>query len=195
MLSGELRLMLKGLPWWWYAGAFGLAMASLFNPVESVRQFVLPVAWLWPMLIWSQMGMREVRHNTQQIVFSAPSPVLRQLPATWLAGVLIAVLLGGAAAIRFAVVGDTQALIAWGAGALFLPALALALGVWGSSSRAFEIVLLIMWYIGPMNRVTVLDYTGASPESWQMGMPTIFAALTVLLLIAAFIGRARQLQR
>ena len=47
VLLAELKLLVKGQPWWWYSGAAGLIIASVASPTESVRQFVLPFAWIW----------------------------------------------------------------------------------------------------------------------------------------------------
>ena len=70
-------------------GVIGWWIAALAAPLDGVRQFVLPLTWLWPVLIWSQMGTREARHNTGAILFASAYPVKRQLPAVWLAGIII----------------------------------------------------------------------------------------------------------
>jgi len=101
ILLAEFKLMLKGLRWWWLAVAGGLILAGLLAPTAAVRQFILPFGWLWPVLLWSPMGVRETRHQTSQLFFSAPYPLRRQLPATYLAGLLVAVLTGSGAGLRF----------------------------------------------------------------------------------------------
>jgi hypothetical protein len=117
----------------------------------------------------------------------------RQLPAVWAAGVLLAVITGGAALARFALAGDWTAAGAWAVGALFIPTLALALGVWSGSGKLFEIVFLIFWYLGPMQRVAPLDYLGAVPQAVEAGMPLVYLIATALLGLAAVAGRKRQL--
>ena len=191
VLAAELRLALKGLPWWWYVAAAGLVIAGLTAPAQGVRQFVLPLAWIWPVLVWSPMGNRESRFGTGELLFSAPRPVGRQLPAVWMAGVLIAAIVGGGVAVRYLAAGDFAALGAWAAGALFIPSLALALGVWSGSGKLFEAVYLLLWYIGPMNRTPELDYLGATGQ----GRPLVWLAATALLACMAVAGRRWQLQR
>lgn len=191
VLAAELRLALKGQPWWWYAVAAGLVIAGLTAPVNGVRQIVLPLAWIWPLLVWSPMGNRESRFGTGELLFSAPRPVGRQLPAVWMAGVLVAAMVGGGAAARYLMGGDFAALTAWVAGALFIPTLALALGVWSGSGKLFEAVYLFLWYVGPMNRTPELDYLGATGQ----GRPLYWLAATALLAAAAVAGRRWQLHR
>jgi hypothetical protein len=186
LLGMELRLLGKGLPWWWYAGALGIILASAATPAEVVRQGLLPAAWLWPTLLWSSLGTREAKHQTGPLVFSAPRPLLRQLPALWLAGVVLAALMGSGAAFSLLRAGDMAGLLSLAGGCLFVPALAAALGVWSGSSKAFEIVYVVVWYIGPVNRVDALDFTRAP-------LPAL-ALIAALLLAAAYMGRRRQIR-
>ena len=190
VLIAELKLLLKGQLWWWYAVAGGLIVAGLVTPVEGVRAFVLPAAWIWPTLIWSRLGNREMTNNTHQMVFASASPVWRQLPAQWLAGFLVTALTGSGVAVKLLTAGDTVGLIAWLSGTLFIPSLALALGVWSNTSKVFEIVYLSLWYVGPLNNVPAVDYLGAHSS----GNVAFFIPLSVLLVVAAFAGRMRQVR-
>jgi hypothetical protein len=190
-----LRLALRGQPWWWYLGALGWAVAGLLAPADASREFLLPAAWLWPLLVWSAMGTREAQHRTEGLIFANPYPIRRQLPATWLSGLIVALLSGSGVALRLALVGDWPALLAWVVGVLFIPTLALALGVWSGSGKAFEGVYAVLWYVGPVNRLTALDYMGATDESVAAGVPFYYLALTALLLGLAVLGRMRQIER
>ncbi len=190
VLIAELKLLLKGQRWWWYVVAGGLIVAGVVNTPQIVRTYILPLAWVWPILIWSGLGNREIRQNAHQMVFSSAAPLWRQLPATWLAGFLVTLLAGSGVALKLFLVGDTTGLLAWLSGALFIPSLALAFGVWSNSSKVFEIVYLCIWYLGPMNKLTAIDYLGANSDGNLM----FFLPLTAVLIVLAFAGRARQLQ-
>jgi hypothetical protein len=194
VLAAELRLALKGLRWWWWAVALGTFIATLAAPLPAVKQIALPLAWIWPILVWSPLGTRESRFDTGGLLFSAPRPLLRQLPATWAAGVVLAMLTGSGAALHFLVKGDFAALGAWLVGALFIPTFALALGVWSGTSKLFEILYLVVWYIGPMNHVPAMDYLGSTEAGLAQGMPLVYLAVTAMLATAAVAGRRWRLQ-
>jgi hypothetical protein len=164
VLFAELRMLLNGRRWWWWLVMAGLTVAILANPHSTAVQYLLPVAWLWPLAIWSKMGNRERKNNTYQMVFSSARPVLRQLPAAWLAGVLATALLeiGGVVVARSS--GDLPGLAGWVGAVLFVPALALALGVFSSGSRLFEVVYLIWWYVGPFQQTPGIDFTRGAPH-------------------------------
>jgi len=194
VLRAELRLALGGQPWWWYLGALGWVIAGLLAPVDAAREYLLPAAWLWPLLIWSSMGAREVQHRTEELVLANPHPLRRQLPATWLSGWIVALLAGSGVALRLVLAGHWSALLTWAVGALFIPTLALALGAWTGSGKAFEGLYAAIWYIGPVNQMAALDFMGATDKSIAAGVPFYYLALTVILLGLAVVGRMRQLR-
>jgi hypothetical protein len=193
LLKAELRLLLKGQRWGWYAVAAGLIIAGLAAPPESGRKFALPLAWIWPILLWSSLGNREARHATSELVFSAAWPLRRQLPAAWAAGFLLALATGIGVAVRFALAGNWPALGAWAIGAAFIPTLALALGAWSGTSRPFEAIYLSLWYIGPIQQVAPMDFMGAVADAVKAGVPLAYLVGTVLLGAAAVLGRRRRL--
>jgi hypothetical protein len=195
VLRAELRLALRGQPWWWYLGALGLGISGLVASADVSRQYLLPAAWIWPLLIWSAMGTREVQHRTDELMFSTPHPLRHQLPAIWLSGVAVAVLTGSGVALRLMLDGLWPVVFAWAVGALFVPTLALTLGVWTGGGKAFEGLYTVLWYVGPLNGLTALDYVGVTDEAVAAGVPLIYLALTVALMGLAAVGRRRQIVR
>ena len=190
VLTAELKLLLKGQRWWWYVVMAGIMIACLTIPSSAVREFALPIAWVWPILVWSAIGNREVHNNVQQLTFSSASPLLRQLPAQWLAGFIVTLLVSIGAIIRLTVDGNTAGLLALLSGALFIPSLALASGVWSGTSKLFEIVYMLIWYLGPLNKLMALDYIGSHGN----GRPEFFIPVSIVLIALAFIGRSRQIR-
>jgi hypothetical protein len=193
MLAAEIRLMIKGQKWWWYAIAAGLLIASAAVPAPGPRGMVLACAWFWPVILWSGMGVRESRDRTDQVLFSAPHPIARQLPAVWMAGITLALLTGCGFAIRLVAAGNTRGLLAWFVGALFTPTLALALGVWSGSSKPFVVLYTILWYVGPLHAIPLLDFMGSAPATAATNYPATYLVVTCVLIVIAIAGRKRQL--
>jgi hypothetical protein len=183
IVAAELRLMLKGKRWWWYLVAAGLAIACIFAPFDAARGGVLVAAWLLPIFAWSPMGSRESRHATESLIFSSPRALSRQLPAIWSAGVLVALFAGGGVGARLLFNGDHHGFAAWFAGAVFIPTVALALGVWTGGSKAFEALYIIWWYMGPAHHIPGIDFMGTTPAS---SSPAPYLIATVFLLAAAY---------
>ncbi len=189
LVLSELALMLKGLRWWWYVAAAGLVVAEFASPTVQAREGVLLAAWIWPVLIWSQMGCRESHHATQSLIFSAERVVYRQLLAIWSAGVLVAILTGAGTGVRLLLSSDWHAAAGWFAGALFIPSMALALGVWSGSTKFFEALYTVWWYVGPLHQLPGLDFMGTSPGS---SSPALYLTLAAASLLAACVGRRQQ---
>ena len=190
----EIRLLIKGIRWWWFVLLAGLTVAGLLIPTESARGYLLPVAWVLPLALWSTLGTREARYNTNQFIFSAPHPLSRQFPLRWLAGVTVALVTGIGVAVNLILAGDWLHFSAWGIGAMFIPTLALVLGVWSGSNKLFEVVYMLWWYAGPINRMEGLDFMGTS-SSLQINGVLLYGVLTILLLGFAAVGRKLQIKR
>jgi hypothetical protein len=186
----ELRLMLNGRSKWWYVVAVGLFAAGAAVPNAQARQAIAGFAWIWPVLIWSQMGSREARHATESLVFSSERALYRQLPALWAAGVIVALLTGGGYGLRLLLSGDTRGLAGWFLATLFIPALSLSLGVWSGSSKLFEVIYTLWWYMGPMSHAPGINFLSSSISNEAL---LFYLVGTAVLLASALLGRRTQM--
>ncbi len=186
MLFAEIRLLLKGRAMWWWLITIGLNIAILTSPGVVTTNWFLPFAWLWPIATLSGMGNRERKNNTYQMVFSSTRPVLRQLPVAWLAGVMVTAMLVISGAIYPIIHGDIPGLLGWAGGVIFVPTLALLLGVISSGSRVFEVVYVLWWYMGPFQKAHWVDFTH--------GAPLVYLLATFVLMGIAMLWRSRQVR-
>jgi hypothetical protein len=88
-------------------------------------------------------------------------------------------LTGGGLGLSLLAAGDFAGLGAWLAGALFIPSLALALGVCTGGKKAFEALYTAWWYIGPLHHAPGIDFMGSTPASSSPFAYTIASALLV----------------
>ncbi len=184
IVLAELRLLARGLSFWWYAVAAALWVFQLFADAKA-QSIAVGLAWIWPMLVWSQLGTREAVCGTEQVIYPTLHPIRRQFVAQWLAGVLLALATAGGALVHWAAAGNLGGIEGILAGAIFVPTLAIACGALSGTTRLFEIAYLVLWYIGPMNRTT-FDFTQSAhaPE---------FAAASVVLFAMAIGARKLRL--
>lgn len=183
IVLAELRLLVRGVGPWWYAAAVGLWLFQLGADAKA-QSIAVGLAWIWPMLLWSQLGTREHIYGTEQFVYPTLQPIRRQFAAQWFAGVILALALAGGALVHFGVRGDLVAVEGILAGAIFVPTLALACGAFSGTTRLFEIVFLVLWYVGPMNR-TMFDFTQGAYA------PGFLLASIVLLVLAVTMRKLR----
>ena len=184
MILVELRLSLKSMHWSWHLIMLGLLALQTFLPSEYAIAYALPVAWIWPIAIWSSIGTRNKRFGTSHLLLSCPSPVGRQLVSAWISGVLIALAASSGIIVRFLLAGQLQQVLTLLIGALFVPTLASFLGALSSSRKLFEILYLGLWYMGPLNGLPQLDFIGVTgPGSWPLFLFLTLAMLPLTILI------------
>ncbi len=189
ILLAELRLMLRGVPKAAYALVALINFVVLVTP-RSDKLNLLPLLWLLPVLLWSQMGTREQRNNTAALLFSAPHSFLRQLPALWCAGVMVSLFSAIGMVVRALLIGDHHLLASCIGGAVFIPSLALACGVWSNTPRLFEALYVGLWYLA-LNGVPFTDYMGLTPQA----SATSFLVLGCCLFAAALLRRWWDVER
>jgi len=192
LVKAELLMTFRGKTTLWMVLTAGLFAASLFAPLEFAHKFALPLVWFLQILTLSKLGSREVTSRCNEYIFSAPSPLWRQLPATFSAAVLILLALAIPVLLRTLLTGNFYGVFAVMAGALFVPAFAILSGILTRGSKLFEVIFTIMVY-GILNSVPWFDFVGATRESQEMGMAQYLAVITLALILLAFSGRRWQI--
>ena len=168
LFLAEGRRALRRRSWTWKLGALGLVGAGLWWPTSTG---LLVVAWLWPMPLWSDLGVRETVCRVTPLVATSVYPRAQRV-AAWAVGAATAVAL---------VIGPVLLGGQWAAlvGVLFVPALGLAAGRLSGTPRLFEVVYLVLWYVGLANQQAVLDFGGVAqaPAATLLGYGLLTAGL------------------
>ena len=102
----------------------------------------------------------------------------------------MALLTGGGYGLRIMLAGDTRGFAGWFLAALIIPALSLALGVWSGSSKMFEVIYTLWWYMGPMSHAPGINFLSSSLGNEAL---MFYAVAIPAFLAAAFLGRRAQL--
>lgn len=193
LLAGEVRILVQGVSRWWWLVAAGLTAAGFVLPTDAVTGLLLPLVWLWPVLIWSRLGSRQVENGLEVLLGAYPS-ARRRLLAEWASGLVLTAVTGAAPLIRMLVAGDGAGTAGWLGGALFVPSLAMALGVVSRSHRLFQAVYLPLWWV-LVNNVAAVDFMGAVRVDGSPAGPgpLLVGALSAAMLAVVFlVGAARR---
>ncbi|MGW3179571.1 hypothetical protein ACWDD9_09935 [Kitasatospora sp. NPDC001119] len=193
LLAGEARILVQGVSRWWWLVAAGLTVAGFVLPMDAVTGLLLPLAWLWPVLIWSRLGSQQVENGLEVLLGAYPS-ARRRLLAEWASGLVLTAVTGAAPLIRMLAAGDGAGTASWLGGALFVPSLAMALGVVSRSHRLFQVVYLPLWWV-LVNNVAAVDFMGAVRVNGSPGGPgpLLVGALSAAMLAVVFlVGAARR---
>ena len=164
LLAGELRILVQGTSRWWWLVAAAVNLAGLAVPPKLVKPtgastaLLLSAAWIWPVLIWSRLGIQR-RENGLETLLGAYPGAIRQLAAEWTAGLALTAMTGLGPVLRMAIAADGPRVAAWTAGAVFIPSLALLLGTASRTHRMFQALYVILWYAA-VNQLAAADYMG-----------------------------------
>ncbi|MFC4589860.1 ABC transporter permease [Sphaerisporangium corydalis] len=183
LLAGELRILVRGVSRWWWAGVAALTVVGLLAPTEIATGPLLLATSVWPALIWSRLGTQGHENGVGALLGAYPG-VRRRVLAEWAAGVVLTAFTGLVPVLRMALAADGPGTAAWAAGTLFIPSLALALGVLGRTHRLFQALYLPLWYM-VVNAVAALDYIGAVRAGGRPAGPDPLAVAGVAAVLLA----------
>ncbi|MFI2185744.1 hypothetical protein [Streptomyces sioyaensis] len=189
--AGEVRILLQGVRWWWWLGSALLALLGLCAAsLHAVTRIALPLAWIWPLLIWSRLGSQRPEHDVDALLGACPA-VHRRVLAEWAAGLTVTVVAGLGPLLRLLAAADPLGLAGWAGGALFIPSLALALGTLSRTHRLFQALYLPLWYT-VANGLPVFDFMGALRDGSQRAalQPPVTLAVAAALLGTVFLTGA-----
>lgn len=94
--------------------------------------------------------------------------------------------------LRLTLIGEWSSRSGLIAGILFVPALAMALGVWTDGSKPFEGGYLFLGYVASMYSIPTLDFIGRVPAARETGVPLVYLLIGLLPMVPIYFGRRRQ---
>lgn len=154
---------------------------------------LLPLAWLWPVVAWSRLGTQRYEYEAHFLVDSAPARH-RRLAAEWTAGLVLTALAGIGPLLRLAAATDWDTLAVWCAAAVFIPTLALTLGLLGRNQRLFQATYLMLWY-AVINRTSKVDFMGVVGTDQSRGSALVVAVAAVLAATTVLVHQGRHATR
>ncbi|MFC8720687.1 hypothetical protein [Kitasatospora sp. NPDC057198] len=186
LLAGEVRILARGVSRRWWLVAAALTAAGFAVPMGVLTGLLLPVLWLWPLPLWSRLGSQRAENGLEVLLAAYPA-ARRRLFAEWASGAVLTALLGAAPLVRMLVAGDGAGAAHWAGGVLFVPSLAVLLGVVSRTHRAFQALYPPLWY-ALVNNVAALDFMGAVRVGGRPAgpHPLLVAALSAGMLAVVF---------
>ncbi len=158
VLLAELRLMLRSVPKSAYAADHaGQLQRHRRSRRRKGEPPAISVACSGITLVADGHPRAPRRHRCSDVLRAPflPAPA----PALWSAGALVALLSAAGMIFRALRFGDLHLLAACLAGAVFIPSLALACGVWSNTPRLFEALYVGLWYLA-LNGAPFADFMG-----------------------------------
>ena len=184
-LLAEILLVLKRR-WWYLLGCIGFAIATFIVSGEDLTLYVLPMALLLPVGAIADLGSRERRSGTHELVLTAPYKQALYPLWKWGSGFVLACLaLMGPVFLHFSNGRLTPAL-ALMTGVVFLVSMAVSFSILTGGYRLFVIIYVFLWWllVNGINKYPPkwLDWSGV----WYGGeyplILTFYLYLSIILL-------------
>lgn len=192
LLRLELKLILKGHSVYWFIGLLMINIIQLFISQKLLISLVLPISWLWCVLVVSQLGILEKQSNTLELItYSKQSSTLQSFACYSASWILLALASVGSV-VRFIGSAEWMLLAQLFIATSFTVSLAYFCGSFTGNKRMFEVLYPALWYIGPIQATLYIDFFGVNSQaSWQVGVPYFFAAISICLLMCTVKKKSR----
>lgn len=181
-LVAEILLTLKRR-WWYLLGCIGVTISAFFVSREALNLYLIPLTLLLPISVIADLGYREEREGTSELVFIAPYNRILYPLWKWSSGfVLTSLALTGPLFIHIAG-GRLASALALIIGIDFVVSMAVSLGILTGGYRVFVTAYVFLWWVlvTGMNRHPPLWLDWSS--LWYGGKYPLVAALYLLLSI------------
>ncbi|MCE9687098.1 hypothetical protein LZP73_12945 [Shewanella sp. AS16] len=183
VLRAELELLFAGLSSSLSLILLSLSLAALILPLAAVQTVLLPLLALLPILTLSRFSVRDVFYGTRELIESNCSK-LTLARTRWLAAVLFLLICSCGLLLRFIFERDLLAVLHLLAFILLLPSMSMLLAGCFHWRKGFELLYLLLWVVGPINKTGELDFIGVTQEHLALGSTWLVATCcTVLLLL------------
>jgi len=192
--KAELKIILWGQYKGWWLILLGLMIASTFSPLQVAHQILLPITYIWLLLVYSKMGSREEVYGTSDYLFSAASPLSRQLPAQLMAGMIVSFFISLPVLIRQLIALDLIAVAGILSATLFVPSTAFCVGIWTGGGKLFEVFFVILFDM-LLNNVEIADFVGAGLLAKEHKVWLYYLLIALIAVLLSWVGRKKQLYR
>jgi hypothetical protein len=177
-----LMLLRKGSKWFWLVNAGGM-IVLVFAPLSIAHQIVLPILWFLQVSRWSDLATKEKTNRMHYFTYAAYQPVKRLLVSQIAAGIILAVALSFPLIIRYSVSGGFIHALDILAGAVFIVAFAVCLGILSGGNKLFEILFFVLTY-SAVNGIPFMDYFGGMHN--DLNYTGLMLAIIIFLLTVSF---------
>jgi hypothetical protein len=89
-------------------------------------------------------------------------------------------------------IGDAVGFALWANATAFVPVFAITCGSLTGGRKLFEVLYTLLWYMGPLNKLPLLDFTGSAGYEPGSKHLMTWVAITLFIGLTGFLARWRQ---
>lgn len=195
MIIEEINLNLRGVSIWWFIIQGTLILNIVPVPDNIAINSTIPAAFIVPVFVLARVGTLDTKYNTEKYLYATPNYKLNQLIAMWLSVFTLMLIIGSSTVIKVAFCGGIKNVLVLIIGIVFITSLSVFLGVVSCSSTLFEVIYILLWYIGPLNKMPYFDFLGISQGAIESRMYIVYGMLSVVMIIITIITRLNRVKK
>ncbi|NMM64947.1 hypothetical protein HBE96_20345 [Clostridium sp. P21] len=194
ILKSNFKIILTSPNLYWYAILIFCSIGVLFSKGDTLNKFLIPVIWILPIFIWSKLGTVQTDFNMENYLLTYKNYRNTEPLNFTAAGILFTILINTAVIIKFLLLHNFLGILYILMGIFFVNALGIFIGNFARSPTAFEIIYIILWYVGILNGLTSLDFLGLTTRAVMCHIPIIFLVIGTFLIASSMIIKNNRLK-
>ncbi|MGO5065617.1 hypothetical protein FDF31_10280 [Clostridium sporogenes] len=195
IIKSEIKIIFALPKLWWYIIIILCSIGVFFVEGDMLYKFLIPVIWILPIFIWSKLGSIQMNFNMEEYLFTYKNYRNKQLLNSIITGILFTIFINIGVIIKFAMLNNFLAICYILMATFFVNVLGIFIENATGSSTAFEIIYIILWYVGILNGLMSLDFLGLTQKAASAHIPIIFLVIGVALLIASIIIKNNRIRK
>lgn len=189
ILKSNLKIILSSLNLYWYGALIACFIGVLFAKGDALNKFLIPLIWILPIVVWSKLGSIQRDFNMESYLLTYKNYRNGEPLNSAIAGILFTLLINASIIIKFLAMNNLLGVLYILMAIFFVNAFGIFTGSFFKSSTFFEMIYIILWYVGILNGLPTLDFLGITTKSASYHIPVIFLVIGGILMIASIIIR------
>ncbi|MBW6408690.1 hypothetical protein [Clostridium weizhouense] len=187
IILSELKIMFSTCNLWWYLTMVLCSIGVFFAKGENLYKLLIPIMWISPIFIWSKLGTIQMNFNMENYLVTYKNYRKSQMYNSVIAGILFTIIINISIIIKFILLENFLGVIYILMGIFFVNAFGMFMGNITKNSTAFEIIYIILWYVGMLNDFTSLDFLGLTKIAVSKHIPIMYLVVGIILIIASIL--------
>lgn len=194
IIKSEFNIIFNTPSTVWYVMLAALSIGIFFTTGEIQNKVMLPLTWILPIFIWSRFGSLQKNYNMENYLFAYENYRNSQLICSFIAGFIFTLLINISILTKFILQNNIVGVLCISMAAVFVTALGIFIGNSTGSSTLFEIIYIILWYIGILNGAPYMNFLGITQKGMDIRTSITFFMIGIMLLMSSgVIKRTRML--
>ena|GEM_PF-4278261 len=193
IIKSKFKIM-SALPnLWWYAIVIICSVGVIFAERDILYKFLIPAIWILPIFIWSKLGVIEKNFHMQDYLLTYKNYRDTELLNSITAGIIVTIVINISVIIKFLMIRNLIGVLYVLMAVFFVNALGIFIGSAFGSSTAFEMIYIILWYVGVLNGLSSLDFIGLTKNAAYTHTSAVLLLIGIVLVIMSIIIKNKRM--